>query len=83
MQKVELPGSPSSYHIINGFQEAKGGAVTVTIAMLRGERNKLEAVFTNIMGGRQGESTLGKRTLGRHVGRGCQGSKIQAFSSLR
>ncbi|CAN0456778.1 unnamed protein product, partial [Laminaria digitata] len=50
VQKVELPGSPSSYHIVNGFQEAKGGTVTVTTVNLRGERNKLEAVFEDIMG---------------------------------
>lgn len=63
VQKVELPGSPSSYHIVNGFQEEKGGAVTVTTVNLRGEREKLEAVFGDIMGSRQEESTLGKGAL--------------------
>ncbi|CAN0106647.1 unnamed protein product [Laminaria digitata] len=63
VQKVELPDMPSSYHIVNGFQEAKGGPVTVTTANLRGERNKLEAFYGDIMGGRQGEINSRKAAL--------------------
>lgn len=51
VKRVELPGSPSSYHIVNGFQEAgKGGNVSIIIAKLRdGGREKLEDTFKNLM----------------------------------
>lgn len=51
VKRVELPGSPSSYHIVNGFQEGgKGGPVSVIIAKLRdGGREKLEATFRDLM----------------------------------
>ena len=51
VRRVELPGSPSSYHIVNGFQESgKGGNVSIIIAKLReGGREKLEDQFKNMM----------------------------------
>lgn len=63
VNKIELPGKPSLYHIVNGFQEEKGGPVTVTLVKLRegGGRAKLEAVFEDIMGSRQGEIGLSRK----------------------
>eukprot|EP00904_Undaria_pinnatifida_P007140 jgi/Undpi1/3556/HiC_scaffold_16.g06928.m1 len=60
VNKIELPGKPSLYHIVNGFQEEKGGPVTVTLVKLRegGGRAKLEAVFEDIMGSRFSDDTL-------------------------
>lgn len=50
VKRVELPGKPSSYHILNGFQEEKGGNVSVVIAKHReGGREKLEATFKDLM----------------------------------
>ncbi|CAM9866859.1 unnamed protein product, partial [Hapterophycus canaliculatus] len=51
VKRVELPGRPSSYHIVNSFQEGgKGGVVSVAIAKLReGGRNKLEETFRDLM----------------------------------
>lgn len=51
VKRVELPGAPSSYHIINGFQEGgRGGNVSVRIAKLReGGREKLETTFRDLM----------------------------------
>lgn len=58
VKRVELPGAPSSYHIVNGFQEeGKGGNVSVIIAKHRdgGGREKIENVFRNLMTTRQGK----------------------------
>ncbi|CAM9157061.1 unnamed protein product [Scytosiphon promiscuus] len=51
VKRVELPGLPSSYHILNSCQEeGKGGKVSVTIAKLReGGREKLENTFRDLM----------------------------------
>lgn len=53
---MELPGKPSSYHLVNAFHEdGKGDDVaTVVMAKLRdGGRPKLEAAFGDMMGARQ------------------------------
>eukprot|EP00903_Cladosiphon_okamuranus_P015610 g14414.t1 len=51
VKRVELPGLPSSYHIVNGFQEGgKGGNASIIIAKLReGGREKLETTFKDLM----------------------------------
>ena len=51
VKRVELPGAPSSYHIVNSFQEGgKGGKVSIIIAKLReGGREKLEDTFKGLM----------------------------------
>lgn len=69
VKRVELPGAPSSYHIVNGFQEeGKGGNVSVIIAKHRdgGGREKLETVFKNLMTTRQGKERSGSEE-DRHV----------------
>lgn len=54
VKRVELPGSPSSYHIVNGFQErGERGTTTVVIAKHRdGGREKLEKSFRDMMNNR-------------------------------
>ncbi|CBN76892.1 carotenoid oxygenase [Ectocarpus siliculosus] len=61
VKRVELPGAPSSYHIVNGFQEeGKGSNVSVIIAKHRdgGGREKIETVFRNLMTTRFSEDVL-------------------------
>lgn len=54
VKRVELPGLPSSYHIVNGFQEGgKGGNASIVIGKLReGGREKLETTFKDLMSNR-------------------------------
>lgn len=61
VKRVELPGLPSSYHIVNSCQEkGKGGTVSVTIAKLReGGRDKLEDTFKDLMTQRHVEHLRG------------------------
>ena len=50
VKRVELPGLPSSYHIVNACQEEESGNVSVVIVKLReGGREKLETTFKNMM----------------------------------
>lgn len=66
VKRVELPGLPSSYHIVNAFQEGTGEGKTVTtvvIAQLRdGGREKLESTFKDLMHKRYGEDITGSRS---------------------
>lgn len=65
VQRVELPGLPSSYHIVNSYQEkGKGGTVSVMIAKLReGGREKLEDTFRDLMTHRHVENIVGPEVL--------------------
>ena len=49
VKRVELPGLPSSYHIVNGFQEKEGNVFVVIAKHREGGREKLEATFKDLI----------------------------------